>query len=1075
MTPTLRIGTQVWPDDPFWVQVHEALQQRAQHHAVQLISVVLATPATYSEEQLINYAEEVLAQDLDALIVWNPAEQFIHHILEADLPVVYLTETAIRHPRLVSPLGLYAIAQQVSEYLVEHLSDQNTILAIGGLTGIPGDDGRSRLKGIQNVLQSHPSIQFQHLPTPWRYEQAYPHCYNAMRQLNAPIGAIFGFSDSLALAARDAGRALQIVDDRTLVVGINGDPLALAAIVEGSMTATMQTPAADFGTQALDLAVQAARGQPLPPHFSYHPRLVTSQNVADVAVQQLVAMAALPSRLVGYSRKLDQQRQTQLETGLAINQRAGLILDRQHLSQIITELIRTNYDYDEAHVYLWNAQEQLLILDEPESYDSERRSLYPDHSPVLQAAMLSNEPIFIPNTQHSRRFAPDPYAPATRARVVIPVRLGGQIMGLLDLHSYHSTQHTHHELIGLQTLADQLGIVMRNAELYQEALQARVQAEKADQLKTRLLANVSHELRGPLNIILGYSQTALALPSPYDLELPTTLRQDLQHIYRSGVHLIRLINDLLDLSRAEIDELDLFQETINTHVFLQEVFQVVADQIDKQQVLCRLELPSRLPVMQADPVRLRQILLNLLYNAIKFTDSGEIVLGAEVAPPHIHIWVRDTGRGIPIEMQERIFEPFTTAQEQGRPEGIGLGLSIARRLVMLHQGSMTLESQPGQGSTFHVYLPLPNLSGQPVTISEASNPALLLIDSMESVDDTIADLSQRHNLTIYRLRAGSDLHALLTDIQPVVLAWNLARATIDDWAIFQQIRAQPHLCHLPMILYDHEQGVGVAHIGMTGVVHKPLNGEKLLEAIDRLRPSGPLGSLLIVDDDPQVHVLYQHLLAQRLPERQILHANGGQEALDILQKETPSLIMLDLIMPAIDGFAVLEHIRDHPQTRQIPVLIISGHMLSFDDIQRLDQSQVIFQSKDMLSSNETIDTIQRALTQRDALPQQTSAMVKHTIAYIHQNYAGDLSRQRIADAVGVNKDYLDRIFQREMKLSPWTYLTRYRIKRAKELLDATSASVTMIATQVGFEDVAYFSRVFKKEVGCSPRHYREQH
>lgn len=283
------------------------------------------------------------------------------------------------------------------------------------LVWLPSEDGRSCLRAIQKALQPHPAIQIQHLPTPWRYEQAYPHCYNVMQQLNTPVSAIFGFSDSLALAARDAGRALHVVDDQTLIVGINGDPLALAAIVEGGMTATMQTPAADFGTQALDLAVHAGRGQPLPTHFSYQPRLVTSQNVADVAVQQLMSMAALPSRLVGFNRKLDQQRQTQLETSLEINRRAGLILDRQHLSQAITELIRTNYGYDEAHLYLWNAREQILILDQPESYDSQRTSLYPDSSSVLQAALLDNEPIFIPNTRHSRRFTPDLYAPATRA------------------------------------------------------------------------------------------------------------------------------------------------------------------------------------------------------------------------------------------------------------------------------------------------------------------------------------------------------------------------------------------------------------------------------------------------------------------------------------------------------------------------------------------------------------------------------------------------------------------------------------------------------------------------------------
>jgi YesN/AraC family two-component response regulator len=216
------------------------------------------------------------------------------------------------------------------------------------------------------------------------------------------------------------------------------------------------------------------------------------------------------------------------------------------------------------------------------------------------------------------------------------------------------------------------------------------------------------------------------------------------------------------------------------------------------------------------------------------------------------------------------------------------------------------------------------------------------------------------------------------------------------------------------------------------------------------------------------------VIAQHLPQYALQGAMNGHEALAILQHETPSLIMLDLIMPVMDGFAVLEHVRATPHTRHVPVVIISGHVLAFEDIQRLNQAHVTFHSKDVLRDTETVALVQRALAQTDALPPQTSVLVKHAVAYVQQNYASTLSRQEIANAVGVHEDYLGRIFARELGMSPWEYLNRYRIKRAKELLRTTSAPIAAIATQVGFDAPAYFSRVFGKEVGCSPRQYREQ-
>jgi signal transduction histidine kinase/AraC-like DNA-binding protein/DNA-binding response OmpR family regulator len=691
---------------------------------------------------------------------------------------------------------------------------------------------------------------------------------------------------------------------------------------------------------------------------------------------------------------------------------------------------------------------------------------------------MYNDAIFIPDTRRSPRFAPDPRWPDTRTRVVLPIRLGDQVLGLLDLHSDQSTLRARQELVGLQSLADQLGIAMSNADLYGEALKARAEAEKADQLKTRLLANVSHELRTPLNTILGYMKTTLDSSNAHNADLSTTILNDLQHVYHSAEHLLHVINDLLDLSRAEIGELAVSPEMMDPQPFLTEVFHSIADSATVQEEISwRLQLPERLPTIQADPVRLRQILLNLLSNACKFTDTGEIVLGAEVTPPHLHVWVQDTGAGIPVEQQERIFEPFTTAEHVSRRrEGIGLGLSITRQLVALHRGSMTLESQPDQGSTFHVYLPLPSLSEQPVPLPLTSaQPVLLLISAQEQPAREIVDLSRCQGLEIRRLQAGDDVETILRRLQPAGLAWDLASATPDDWMVVQRLRNHPQLCHVPFTLYGQNQSDRPAMtLGMTNLVTKPVSGKTLIETLNALCPPEFIGAILIVDDDPQACELYRGMVAKGLPGYPIRTASDGITALAAMAEAPPSLVILDLMMPEMDGFEVLDWMRANQQTRQVPVLILSGRMLTLEDIKRLERhARATFQSKDILSETETTAALHRLLFDTDTLPPHTSALVKRAVAYFQQNYSRNLSREEIAGAIGVSKNYLSHIFRQELGLSPWDYLNRYRIKQAKDLLSHTSDSVTEVALQVGFNNPAYFSRMFHKQIGLSPSAYRE--
>ena len=1074
MTQALRIGSQIGPYDPYWVQVREAVNQRAQQLGLELIPIEIAgRPDTLSPTEQISVVEELLAQQLDALIGWIFPESMLHPMLGRGLPIIYLSVSEVRHPLFVSRQGMYKAGYLIGEYFAKQLKGSGHVICIGGLTEEPGqEDGRSRINGFCKALSNFPEISIKHVPSYWRYEQAYPQIVEILKKIQPPIDAVFGLSDPIALAARDALQSTGWLREKTLIAGVNGDPLALVALAEGTLSATVDTSIMEFGSNAVDWAYRAAQKESLPDNFTYQQQLITAENLAEVALQKLKATAELPSRLVGVNRQLEQNRLTQMETSAAINRRVGRILNRRQLSHEIANLIRDNYGYARVQVYLWLPEEAVFMLEADDSELQERVIIPVEKSGILGEALRMNEPIFIPDTRYSHRFSPDPKQPKMRSRVVLPIRRGETVVGILDMQSKHKTLHLSHELIGLQSLADQLGIAMHNADLYEEALHAQAVAEKADQLKTRLLANVSHELRTPLNVILGYSQKALSTPNSYGIALPNELRKEINHIYRSGEHLTRLINDLLDLSRAEIDQLDLFPETIAIRPFLEEVFNSIASS-SSGEVKWELSVPDRLPAVQADPVRLRQILLNLLNNASKFTPCGQIVLGASVNPPHLHFWVQDTGLGIPVDLQEQIFEPFVTDQKPGqRSEGIGLGLSITRRLVALHGGVMSLESRVGKGSTFHVYLPLPNLSGNfSAPPPELGEPVLLVLTTSQQVSQTLRDLAVERNLPLRQASTPEQIELILKDNTPSILAWDMVNARQDEWELVNYICAHPQLCLRPFIVYREALE---GNIETTGMLVKPVAEKTLLEAINALRPSWGSGPILIVDDEIEMRDLYKQIVDGVLPGYPMLEAQNGNEALALMQETTPGLVILDLMMPEVDGFLVLAKMRAKSETRHVPVLVMSGKLLTMDDIQRLDYANVTFQSKELLTNEEAASLLKEILEPGETLPQPTSKLVKASIVYLHQNYTLPITREDIAEAVGVSQNYLSKIFREEVRLTPWDYLSRLRIRKAKELLDSTTDTITSIAGQVGFDDSAYFSRVFRKHTNQSPQAYREQ-
>ncbi len=479
-------------------------------------------------------------------------------------------------------------------------------------------------------------------------------------------------------------------------------------------------------------------------------------------------------------------------------------------------------------------------------------------------------------------------------------------------------------------------------------------------------------------------------------------------------------------------------------------------------------------IIEADPLRLRQVLYNLLSNAYKFTAEGEIVLGAEVTPPHVHIWVHDTGSGIPVDLQERIFEPFVTSlTDRRRAEGVGLGLTISRRLVLLHGGSLTLDSQPGQGSTFHLYLPLPTLSGQTARLpASMAKPALVVLADPNRAPAEVVALAQRQGWALTFVRSAPELEALLGQSQPVSIAWDVTRATTGDWALVERIRSLPQMATLPFLLFGAAASGEEQPVDLAQVLLKPFDRQTLIDTLQALRPATTGGPILVVDDDSQARQLYADVIAAHLGGSTVLMAEDGEQAIKLLDTHVPGLVILDLLMPHVDGFDVLDVLRTRPSTQRVPVIILSGKVLTPDDVARLSHPRVTFQAKELLSDGELAEALRRVWVGEEVLPQPTSLVVKRAIAHLQQRHAEELTRQDIALAVGVSEDYLSRIFRQEIGLTPWEFLSRYRVYRAKMLLRASDAPILQIAGQVGFSDLSYFNRVFRKLVGCTPAAYR---
>jgi signal transduction histidine kinase len=324
---------------------------------------------------------------------------------------------------------------------------------------------------------------------------------------------------------------------------------------------------------------------------------------------------------------------------------------------------------------------------------------------LVPRAGRTKQPVIVNEVSRSSEFWPNPLLPETRSEAALPMSIGSQLLGVLDLQSDQPSYFTTEYVNVLVTLAEQITIAVRNAQLFEDVRIAREQAERANTVKSAFLASMSHELRTPLNAVLNFSQflSSGMLGSVNDEQIDM-----LNKITFSGKHLLNLINDVLDISKIEAGSLRLFVED---NIDLMQEVEVIAATgralLADKPVEISTEIDPDIPVMTADRRRIRQILLNLVSNACKFTEQGKIVITLQRRADEAHLSIADTGPGIAREDYEAVFEAFRQTNTGIRlGSGTGLGLAISKRLAEIHGGRLWVESEPGSGSTFYVVLPV---------------------------------------------------------------------------------------------------------------------------------------------------------------------------------------------------------------------------------------------------------------------------------------------------------------------------------------------------------------------------------
>jgi len=693
-----------------------------------------------------------------------------------------------------------------------------------------------------------------------------------------------------------------------------------------------------------------------------------------------------------------QQRLAELSTLHDIGIDMSSTLDQERLIDLTLKAVVGRLSYDRAIFFRYSEEKRALVEGRLAgvSENIEHALLgieipLEENSGFCATVALKGEAVLVADVGKSKPHIYGPMSHVLDARSILgaPVKFEGRTLGILVVESFSKTL-TDADLKLIATLCSQLAVAMANASAYQQVEQLNINLEQkvaartaelqmqqdklqevnerlrqATRHKSEFLARMSHELRTPLNAIIGYSEMLI---EEHENPGQEPLTQDLGKIHSSGKHLLSLINDILDLSKVEAGKMELYIESVDVGSLVNDVTAAVRPLVEKSGNTFSVVCPAEIAPILTDITKLRQILLNLLSNAGKFTDRGAVSLTVSETDKAGERWlsfaVTDSGIGISAPQMENLFQEFSQADVSTSRKygGTGLGLAICKRFCEMMGGYIDAESKVGHGTKLTVWLPSDISDGnssfdqnEAIVLQTAegletkAKCTVLVIDDDASAREIISRFLSKDGFRAVSAPNGESGLKLAKQIHPTAITLDIMMPGIDGWTVLAELKANPDLADIPVIVATilDEKDMGYS-LGASDYMTKPIDRERLLAIVRKYCCDSPPGRVLVVEDDDNSRTMISRMVAK--DGWIVIEAENGRVALEILAKqEPPQIILLDLIMPVMDGLQFIDELRKREQWRMIPIVVLTAKHLSQEERARLNMNVQKILEKSTLS------------------------------------------------------------------------------------------------------------------------------